>query len=171
MVVKNNLENIIPYNFGFSNESKNLEFYFYPEGSGNASSANLSEREDAEIMLCHVERMDDFVHKNDLHVDFIKCDVEGAELLVFQGGIHTVESEKPIVFTEILRKWTAKFKYNPNEIFDFFRKNGYSAFTAKGIGLFEFGAMDESTIETNFFFLHAEKHKNIIDMYTGDMRR
>ena len=167
----NNFDNITSYNFGFSNESKDLTFYFYPEGSGNASSANLSGREDAEIMSCHVERMDGFVHKNNLHVDFIKCDVEGAELLVFQGGINTIECDKPIVFTEILRKWSAKFNYNPNEIFDFYRKKGYLAFTAKETCLSAFGEMDESTIETNFFFLHTEKHKNIIDLYTSDAQK
>jgi FkbM family methyltransferase len=164
----NQFKNIIAYNFGFSNESKDLKFYFYPEGSGNASSANLSEREDVEIVRCHVERMDDFVSKNELHVDFIKCDVEGAELMVFQGGINTIETNKPIVFTEILRKWSAKFNYNPNEIFEYFRKNGYSAYTAKESGLIEFKSMDESTIETNFFFLHTEKHKNIIDIHAND---
>lgn len=161
----NKLENINTYNYGFSNESKDLKFYFYPEGSGNASSVNLSERENAEIMLCHVELMDDFVHKNDLHVDFIKCDVEGAELLVFQGGINTIECDKPIVFAEILRKWAAKFNYNPNEIFNLFKKYGYSAFTAKGSCLSKFGAMDESSIETNFFFLHTEKHRRLIDLH------
>ena len=110
----NQLRNIISYPFGLSSERKDLTFYFYPEGSGNASAANLSERTDAELITCHVERLDDFVKTSNLHVDFIKCDVEGAELFVFQGAEKTLQQDKPIVFTEMLRKWAAKFGYQPS---------------------------------------------------------
>jgi len=161
----NDFKNICTHNIGFSDENKVLPFYFYPEGSCNASSANLSEREDAEIINCNVERLDDFMKKNKLTVDFIKCDVEGAELLVFQGGIESIEMNKPIVFTEILRKWTAKFNYNPNDIFDLFKKIGYSAFTVNRKHLSKFSVMDELTTETNFYLLHNEKHKSLIDLY------
>ena len=35
---------------------------------------------------------------------------------------------------------------------------GYEAFTVQEEKLLPFGLMDESTIHTNFFFLHKEKH-------------
>lgn len=159
----NNLPNIQTHHFGLSNERKDLTFYFYPEGSGNASSANLSERADAELITCHVERLDDFVKTNDLHVDFIKCDVEGAELFAFQGGIETLRRDKPIVFTEMLRKWAAKFDYHPNEIIALFSSIGYRCFYADGAALRELKEMTEETVETNFFFLHSEKHCRLTD--------
>jgi FkbM family methyltransferase len=158
----NAVNNIASYHFGLSNESKDLTFYFYPEGSGNASSANLSERTDAELVTCHVERLDDFVNSNNLHVDFIKCDVEGAELFAFQGAIETLKNDKPIVFTEMLRKWAAKFNYHPNEIISLFSSLGYRCFVANDNNLHEFFEMDESTIETNFFFLHSDNHASQI---------
>jgi hypothetical protein len=37
----NSLTNIKTYNFGFYNQAENLTFYFYPEGSVNASAANV----------------------------------------------------------------------------------------------------------------------------------
>ena len=95
-------------------------------------------------------------------VDFIKCDVEGAELLVFKGGLNTIKRDKPIIFSEILRKWSAMFNYDPNEIFDLFKSEGYLAFTVNTNVLLPFCRMDESTVETNFFFLHAEKHRDLI---------
>jgi hypothetical protein len=88
--------------------------------------------------------------------------VEGAELLVFKGAMDTIARDKPIVFSEILRKWSEKFSYNPNEIFTLFHAQGYEAFTVKGKYLSQFGSMDENTIETNFFFLHSEKHADLI---------
>jgi len=162
-IALNNVSNISPYNFGLSDARKDLTFYFYPEGSGNASSENMSGRDDAELLICHVERLDDFVSKNDLHVDFIKCDVEGAELFAFKGGINTLKRDKPIVFTEMLRKWAAKFGYHPNEIITLFSNIGYKCFSAEGENLVEVLMMDENTIETNFFFLHIEKHADKID--------
>jgi len=154
----NNISNISSNNFGLSDERKDLTFYFYPEGSGNASSENMSDRDDAELLTCHVERLDDFVSENNLHVDFIKCDVEGAEIFAFKGGINTLQRDKPIVFTEMLRKWSAKFGYHPNEIITLFSDIGYKCFVVEEERLVEFFNMDDSTIETNFFFMHAIKH-------------
>jgi FkbM family methyltransferase len=150
--------NISAHNFGFSNKAGMFDFYYFEENSVNASAANLSGRDDVLVCPCEVRTLDDFSRDIDSPVDFIKCDVEGAELLVFQGGIHTISRDLPIVFSEILRKWSSKFNYNPNEIFDFFHALGYRAFTAQGLRLNEFSAMSESTLETNFFFLHPTKH-------------
>lgn len=158
----NQVPNIMAHHFGLSNERKDLTFYFYPEGSGNASSANLSERPDAELVTCHVERLDDFVSNNKLHVDFIKCDVEGAELFAFQGAMETLQRDKPIVFTEMLRKWAAKFNYHPNEIIALFSSLGYRCFYADRSILKELSEMTAETIETNFFFLHAQQHASFL---------
>ncbi len=162
----NGLLNIEAHHFGISNERKDLTFYFYPEGSGNASSANLSERTDAELITCHVERLDDFVTVNKLHVDFIKCDVEGAELFAFQGALETLKRDKPIVFTEMLRKWSAKFNYHPNDIIALFTSLGYRCFYADGSCLKELTTMTDETTETNFFFLHSDvHHKQIFELF------
>jgi FkbM family methyltransferase len=154
------------FNFGFSDKSGEFPFYYYPQGSGNASSANLTDRQDIETIMCSVRTLDEFSSDLKEKVDFIKCDVEGAELLVFKGGINTIERDKPLVFSEILRKWSAKFNYNPNEIFELFKSMGYKSFTTNGDRLISFGEMDDATMETNFFFLHRQKHKTLIDQYS-----
>jgi FkbM family methyltransferase len=162
----NSLPNISTHNFGFSGKSGEFDFYYYPEGSGNASSANVTGRSDTEVVKCKVKTLDEHVNENNVRIDFIKCDVEGAELLVFKGGIDAIKNSKPIVFSEILRKWSEKFNYNPNEIFELFHKLGYLSFTVNGGFLESFYKMDESTQETNFFFLHQEKHSDLIDKFT-----
>jgi FkbM family methyltransferase len=159
----NLLKNITTYNFGFSNRDDEFPFYYYPEGSGNASSANLTGRDDVEIVTCKVKTLDDFIVEANHCIDFIKCDVEGAELMVFQGGLKIIRRDLPVIFSEILRKWSAKFSYNPNEIFELFRKIGYEAYTVKGASLIRFNRMSEATIETNFFFLHSEKHIELVN--------
>ncbi|MEH6607777.1 MAG: FkbM family methyltransferase [Halioglobus sp.] len=158
----NAIKNATAYEFGFSDSAGEIEFYYYKEGLINASSRNVSDREDVKVCKCTVKTLEEFSSELGSPVDFIKCDVEGAELLVYKGGMRTILRDRPIVFSEILRKWIAKFNYDPNEIFDLFRSDGYRAFTASGYRLVEFFEMDEHTTETNFFFLHSEKHSRQI---------
>lgn len=48
--------------------------------------------------------LDFFTAKTDHKIDFIKCDVKGAELLVFKGGIETLKRDRLSIFTEMRRK-------------------------------------------------------------------
>ena len=166
-VSRNNLSNIQTYNFGFSNKEETKVFYFYPEGTGNASSKNLSKRDDVMEIECQLTTLDLFTKNNRIKPDFIKCDVEGAELHVFQGGYNSLKEFRPIVFSEILRKWSSKFDYDPNEIFDLFYSIGYLAFFPSNGRLKQFKYMEEDTVETNFFFLHEKNHKEIIKELAG----
>ncbi len=162
----NQLGNIKSHNFGFSNENKSIDFYFYPEGSGNASIEKLADLETVTVIPCQVQKLDDFVELEGISVDFVKCDVEGAELLVFQGGISTIKMHKPIIFTEMLRKWAQKFGYHPNNIIEMLSEVGYRCFSSDNARLVEIFKIDESTIATNFYFLHKDKHIEKIKMLT-----
>ncbi|VVB63450.1 Hexuronic acid methyltransferase AglP [uncultured archaeon] len=159
----NNLSNIYIYNFGFSDGSGHIKFYLPSKNSANASFANLSGDESALQVICQVMRMDDFAEESDLKMDLVKCDVEGAELLVLKGGAGSIERYKPVIFTEMLRKWSAKFEYHPNQIIGLLGDMGYRCFTTLDQKLVEFFHMDEATTETNFFFLHSDKHSLLID--------
>ena len=154
----NHALNVCLHNFGFWDSAGKIIFYFPAGGSDNASAANLSGRDDVYCFECQVRTIDDFVSENTLNVDLIKCDVEGAELLVLKGGIRTIRLHKPILFAEMLRKWSAKFNYHPNEIITLLNKFGYHCYTVRGNCLQEFDRMTDSTLDTNFCFLHREKH-------------
>jgi len=161
-VRENGIANIDAYNFGFSDEEKDLSFYYYPQGSGNASIRDLSGSAEVEKVTCRVSTLDRFTEKNDIYPDFIKCDVEGAELFVFKGGIDTIKKSTPIVYTEMLRKWAAKFNYHPNEIIDLFESLGYCCYYINGECISKIAKMDENTVDTNFFFLHKDKHNSLL---------
>lgn len=166
-IALNNRQNIRTYNQGFSNQAGEAVFYFSPDLGVNASLRNVSSRnaEDIEETRCVVDTVDHFTDRQSLIVDFIKCDVEGAEYLVFQGARQTLERDKPIIFSELLRKWSAQFDYHPNEMIQFLTQLGYDCFTVNHQTLLPFKAMDENTIETNFFFLHREKHAHLIQQF------
>ncbi|MFA6923070.1 MAG: FkbM family methyltransferase [Bacteroidales bacterium] len=153
----NNITNVKTYNFGFSDEEKNIDIYCYPECMGNSSLANLSGNSSVEKINCKFTKVDLFVKQNNLKIDFIKCDVEGAELLVFKGAIETLKKDKPVVFTEILRKWSAKFNYHPNDILALFSNIGYNCYVIRNNNLEKFEKVDDSTLETNYIFIHKDK--------------
>lgn len=159
--VKINEANIVINNFGLSDKKQECTFYFHKEGSGNASAAIMDEERENIKVQCMLDTLDNYFRDTNLErLDFIKCDVEGAELLAIKGGLETIKNHKPIIFAEMLRKWAAKFNYHPNEIIELFRSIGYGCFHVVNNKLKEIAVMTDETVETNFFFLHFQKHEN-----------
>ena len=147
------------YNYGLSDAGGVAEFYLYPTGTTNASLENVSCAADSKKVVGLTMKLDDWAQNYQVAPDFIKCDVEGAEFLVFKGGRDTLATHRPVVFTEMLRKWSKSFHYHPNEVIGFFSELGYACFSIGERGLSPFQSMDENTVETNFVFLHQEKHR------------
>lgn len=159
----NNIRDAFVINAGLFKNNEDVEIYYNVIESGASSLADLRELSTARKIPCKMYRMDDFVNNNVKRLDFIKCDVEGTELFVYEGGKKTIEKYKPIIMSEMLRKWAKKFSYHPNDIIDFFDGLGYQCFVIGDHGnLKVFGRVTEDTVETNYYFLHKEKHQHII---------
>ncbi len=150
-------------NLAFSTKREKLTFFYSPSLTGASSSMNITQNQSMTQVECQADSIDNYVLSHQIaSVDFIKCDVEGAEYFVFQGGLETFKNHKPIVFTEMLRKWSSKFGYHPNDIIDFFATNGYTCFTMNKGKIDPIGDITTETVETNFLFLHTVKHKSLI---------
>jgi FkbM family methyltransferase len=160
----NNIKNINIFNVGIGKENTVTEFNFNRDHSGATSMVNLLERENVEKIKCSIRTLDSFVKQEKIdRVDFIKCDVEGAEFFALQGGKNVLELYRPKLFVEMLRKWSAKFGYHPNDIIHFMNNLGYCCFEISNGKLCPFDNMTDETISTNFIFLHREKHSSIIE--------
>ena len=62
-------------------------------------------------------------------LDFIKCDVEGAELLMLRGAERTIEHYRPGFFLEVAEHFTRRMGYEPSTLFEFLYTRGYESFT------------------------------------------
>jgi FkbM family methyltransferase len=153
--------------FAFGAEEGELTFYLPVHMSAAASAARKEELGETREETCRVRLLDRFVDETRAHPDFIKCDVEGAELLVFQGGRETLRKARPVVVTELLRKWAATFDYHPNEVLTLFAELGYACFTIAGDSLVPFARMTEESLATNFVFLHRQAHADRIAALTS----
>lgn len=151
------------FNFGLSNVNSKLDFFFDTERCGASSMTNLRGTNKTVNVKGTVKRLDDVFPSFGIdRLDLIKCDVEGAEKLVFEGGIRTITKYKPIIYSEMLRKWSKKFGYHPNDIINLFRSIDYECYVINNDKIEKFGYVDDDTIQTNYLFFHKKKHVDII---------
>ncbi|HEY4797597.1 MAG TPA: FkbM family methyltransferase [Bacteroidia bacterium] len=162
----NALGNIFLNEFGMSDKEGAFDFYYDETSSGNASMENVADKKNIQVLKCKVQTLDHFVSEKNVPVNYIKCDIEGAELFAFKGGVNTIKKYHPIIFAEMLRKWSAKFNYHPNEIIKLLSSLKYSCFSLAKDRLQPLSEITEETVETNFFFLHKEKHNELIKKYS-----
>ena len=92
------------FSYALSNESSTAEL-FVPLDHSMASLSDWTRgrvEDEARKMTCELRRMDDLVESGAVpRPDFIKCDVEGAELTVFRGGARTLDCEDaPVILFE-----------------------------------------------------------------------
>ena len=156
-------DNVTCYNYGLSDASGSFEFYLAPGGGVNASLRNVSQSDSARKVVGLTLTLDDWCANNEVHPDFIKCDVEGAELLVLRGGKQLLGANPPIIFAELLRKWSKPFGYHPNDMLSFLSELGYVCFGIGESGPRYIDVVNDETVETNYAFVHREAHSDLID--------
>jgi len=162
----NQLKNIISKNIGLSNKNSTVSFFVNPEHSGSASEKKITDKNINRIKVI-LKKLDDYCVENKIdRIDLIKCDVEGAELFVLEGGKNVFQKFKPILLVEILRKWAKKYNYHPNDIIDFMNTYNYLCFTIDYIGrLKRIIRVNEKTKATNYIFFHKVLHSSLIKKY------
>ena len=157
----NNSSKVDAFNIGLSSKNESLEMHYNKSLTGATSIMNNLETK-SDKFKCEFETMDFFVRTNNIkQIDLIKIDVEGAELLVLKGGIEAINEFKPILFVELLRKWCKNFNYHPNEVIEILNKIGYLCFEVTD-KLNLISSITDKTIATNFFFLHKQKHSELM---------
>jgi FkbM family methyltransferase len=66
------------------------------------------------------------------HVDAVKMDTEGAELLILRGAREFLEAVQPIVYLEIEPRNLKAYPYNEEELITFLETIGFDVFTLDG---------------------------------------
>ena len=158
----NHLPNVAIHPFGLSNRSGPARFFYNASISVASSAANLFGEPGTSEVDVSLRTLDEVQAEWGTAIDLIKCDVEGAELFVFQGGMKAVAKCRPVIFCEMLRKWSAKFSYHPNDIIALLATAGYRCFAVNEGKLVAVPQVDEKTEATNLFLLHEEAHAHLL---------
>ena len=79
---------------------------------------------------CNVVTLDDYAAGLE-RVDFMKCDIEGAELPAIRGGRATLTRLKPMLWIEVNPEWTRDFGYCALDLLNELRALGYDTFLSE----------------------------------------
>lgn len=169
----NRLENIETLCMGMFNKEDELNFLFAPDVSGATSlklTGQARGRSEIQNVMCKTTTLDAFCSSRDVVPSLLKIDVEGAELMVIEGGEKVLEST-PIILIELLRKWSREFGYHPNDVFSLLAKYGYSAWVFSEDGRLQACTLvTEETVQTNYVFMHPHKHAEVISQWESSVR-
>lgn len=125
-------DNVVLNNVAISDVAGKAKLFLPDKDDGQASLRRHSSGSWQNICTvtefeCEAVRLDDYTAAHTLgRLDFIKCDIEGAELLALKGAQSTLARFRPIISLEICPNWTSNFKYSPTEIVSFLNGFGYS---------------------------------------------
>jgi FkbM family methyltransferase len=112
---------------------RNQRITMFVPGSDHGQAALVNHREgswkNAGVSSVEVEmaRLDDYSVGLG-RIDFVKCDVEGAELLVLRGAESTLRRHRPKLFLEIEDRWMNSFGWAAEDLLHFLRAIGYQHF-------------------------------------------
>ncbi len=77
------------------------------------------------IIKVGIVSLDDYVARNGISADYVKIDVEGAELQVLRGAKRLLRTERPIVFCELHKFNWDKFHASEAQLNDLLAEVGY----------------------------------------------
>jgi FkbM family methyltransferase len=113
-----------------SDEAKTVTFYINRLASGFSGLARHGKGDFEEIRV-PTARLDDVLPR-DRRFDFVKIDVEGAELLVLRGAAAVLSRDQPVILFECGPSGPVAFGYSVGEVHDFLTGTcGYSVFLLK----------------------------------------
>ena len=116
-----------------------------------------------------VDTLDEFLSRRGIErVDFIKMDVEGAELSVMQGAEYLLSGKKrPVVLVEVCDLRTAAWGYAAPEILKHLVERGYRWFEAREGGGLVTAVLDSKSYDGNFIAVPAENIDRFEEYFTS----
>lgn len=112
-------------NFGLGDTEKDLEINFFPDlPSGHATLATDSNEKTIKVPV-KIKTLNDYLtEKNIRQVDFVKVDIEGAEMMFLQGATKLFEQQRPpILFMEMALETSRAFGHIPNDLLVFISRH------------------------------------------------
>ena len=87
--------NVVLNHCGLGEETKDIEFNFYPDSPTRSTAFFVEDRYKKERISVSIVRGDDYVSQKDIHkISFLKIDVEGMEIEVLRGFAGTMKAGK-----------------------------------------------------------------------------
>lgn len=162
------LKNVHAYNMALHRADGELELIIPIKASGHIghSFSHISKNKDEanEAKNIKVEKvqartMDGIIADIGISkVDFIRCDTEGSEMAILEGGRNTIARDLPSFLIEIhpvaLRE---DFNIDPQNVLDFFFDLGYRMFVLKDGSIVETRELVPDRPWYDYFYIHPSR--------------
>ena len=118
-----------------------------------------------EVQPTPVITLDGFCEAHEIEkIDFIRMDIEGAELKALMGAIQILDRDRPHVLLEIHPAMLqARFGASGDAVLDVFRDRGYRMFALNGDRLEERTTLVEGLPWKDYFFIHPSRAGRLPD--------
>jgi len=162
------LNNVVCHAVSLGDRVALVEFIGGTGRPGNTYLAHIrgvNENNVADFQMVTMTTLDTIVSEQGIRqVDFIKCDVEGAELLVFRAGKNTLRRHRPIVMCELSQTAMSRYNSSTDDIFSIFNELDYQSFAWLESNL---ASINHRIHETyNYIFLPRERVNEVF----GDLQ-
>jgi FkbM family methyltransferase len=150
------LSNVVLHASALSDHSGTAEIVVPREAGGadNLYLAHLAGKAAPPGRRTRIETvtLDEFRRNGLPRISFIKCDVEGAELLVLRGALAVLREDRPVMLCEVCGH-AKRFQTTPGDVFAFIQTIGYRAMRLDGEVLVN--CSDPIPEVENYFFMPA----------------
>ena len=154
------------YNVALGDHEGTLEISLETRNGAQTGNAIASEivgnTEGFTRISCALTRLDTLAEQEGFDkVDFIKVDIEGAEMLFLNGAAGFVTAHRPTVYGEFNAGLMPQFGHSFLDVFKFFKARGYRTF-AFADALVPFELTDPGPATGNAFFVAEEKADSLL---------
>ncbi len=134
-ISENNLEKHISlYDTALSDKEEKLNFFVHNEancsGDGFKDTGRGGDGKNISVQALPLDVW--WKNNNSPHIDLMKVDTEGAELLVFRGAKKMLEICNPIIIFEMQEVNYKAYNYDWRDVLEFFTSINYSVYTEAG---------------------------------------
>jgi FkbM family methyltransferase len=153
--LNNSPENVFLNDFGLGDEKRETEIYMLKDLSCGHASLAARENQVSMAFPVSINTLDWYLReKNIKRVDFIKVDIEGAELMFLKGAgtVFDQTGKPPVLFMEVALDTLINFGLKPNDLIVYLKKKAnYKFFSVDELNrkLIEIEGFEENDIGAN----------------------
>lgn len=104
------------------------DFYVSERDYLGVMSSQVNTDPNAKLIKVPVVSLDDYFYDKSLKLDFLKIDVEGAELFVLKGAERILKKDTPMLLIEIHGPFLHRFGYTVSDLFEYLNGLGYKSY-------------------------------------------
>lgn len=132
-IKKNNIESSVIVNkFALGNSKGSIDIIKTEKGNSGNAVLDFSDSDfekDLEKETIPIDTLDNYMNISSIdRCDFIKIDIEGAEIFFIQGGLKFIEKFKPVIYGEFNSFFMKKFGFTILDVWKLIEPMGYSAY-------------------------------------------